>query len=110
MTIVPTQFNATQLRCGVAVWATQRSDPDFTPIDSISVLDLLLGYNNVAIVKEKKKLNKEEKKRFSGEVCFGERPNAKIMAFSGKWRCRAVSIRPTRVPDFYDAFPKNDAP
>jgi len=49
-----------------AEWATQRSDPDFTPIDAISVLDLLLGYNNVAIVKKRKKLNKERKERFRG--------------------------------------------
>jgi hypothetical protein len=35
---IPTQFKATQLVVAMAVWATQRSDPDFRlqPIDSTS--------------------------------------------------------------------------
>ena len=57
----------------LAVWATQRSDPDFTEATTTLLMDsnfsrLPLDNNNVAIVKKRKKLNKERKERFGGRV------------------------------------------
>ena len=71
---VPTQYKATQLVAALAVWATQRSDPDFTEATPTLLLPgsnlsrLPLDNNNVAIVKKRKKLNKERKERFGGRV------------------------------------------
>jgi hypothetical protein len=54
------------------VWATQRSDPDFAEATRLqlpiapSLSCLPLGNDNVAIVKKRKKLNKERKERFWG--------------------------------------------
>ena len=87
-----------------AEWATQQSDPDFTPIDAISVLDLLLGYNNVAIVKEKKEIKQRKKRKdFGGGVFWRTtkcKNNDQIFLFSGKWQRRAVSSRPTCSREF----------
>jgi hypothetical protein len=54
-----------------------RGDTDFTFTGS-NFSRLPLDNNNVAIVKKRKKLNKERKERSGGEGCFGERPNPKI--------------------------------
>ena len=42
---VPTQYKATQLVVALAVWATQRSDPDFTE----ATLTLLLAVVTIAV-------------------------------------------------------------
>jgi hypothetical protein len=47
------------------VWATQRSDPDFTD-STFSLSRLPLDNKNVAVAKKRKKLNKERKERFWG--------------------------------------------
>ena len=71
---IPTQFKATQLCCGVSRVGhaakrprLYRSDNDFTHADS-NFSRLPLDNNNVAIVKKRKKLNKERKERFGGRV------------------------------------------
>jgi hypothetical protein len=55
----------------LAAWATQRSDPDlisFFSFTDSSFSRLPLNNNNVAIVKKRKKLNKERKGGFGGRV------------------------------------------
>jgi hypothetical protein len=72
---VPTQYKATQLVVALAVWATQRSDPDFTEATSTLLLPVVtylayhsLDNNNVAIVKKRKKTKKRKKRKIWGRV------------------------------------------
>jgi hypothetical protein len=64
---VPTQHKAIQLAVALAVWATQRSNPDFTFTGS-EFPRLPLDNDDVAIVKKRKKLNKERKERLGKRV------------------------------------------
>jgi hypothetical protein len=77
---VPTQIKATQLAVALAVWATQRSDPDSNVVVFFNGIfsRLPLDNDDVAIVKKRKETKKRKKRNIWGEGCFGERPNPKI--------------------------------
>jgi hypothetical protein len=77
----PTQYKATQLGVALAVWATQRSDPDFTeatPTLFLPAATSLAYHDRCCYRKEKKEIKQRKKRKIWGGGCFGERPHSKI--------------------------------
>jgi hypothetical protein len=78
----PHSSKATQLVVTLAVWTTQRSDPDSNVIIFFVASSLAFYWTIITLLSQRKERKQKTKKRKKRKIwrggCFGERPNPKI--------------------------------